>query len=221
VFTDEKSVSKIERRMAKDGYLDADSLAQAFDLLRANDLIFRPLISRWMMGEEPPPFDLLAWNARATRLPAAMHSFYLRRFWIGNELARDELEIDGRHLQMSKIETDTYIVGAVEDHIVPWKSSYKTTQLLAGECRYVLTSSGHIAGIVNPPNPKARLWLNDANPPSADEWLAGATEISDSWWNDWIPWLAARSGERQLPPALGNELYPVICPAPGTYAHDE
>jgi polyhydroxyalkanoate synthase len=221
VFTDRKAVARIERHMARRGYLEAESLSNSFDLLRANDLVFRPLVSRWLLGEDPPAFDLLAWNAHPTRLPAAMHSFYLRHFWIDNELARDELELAGRRLVLSKIATETYIVGAVEDHIVPWTSSYRTTQLLSAPSRYVLTSSGHIAGIVNPPNPKARFWHNEANPPGAEEWREGATMVTDTWWNDWIAWLRLRSGGQQPPPSMGNDRHPVLCPAPGSYVRGD
>ncbi|MDQ2754469.1 MAG: poly-beta-hydroxybutyrate polymerase [Actinomycetota bacterium] len=217
VFTDKATVSGLERKMAKDGYLDAKDMARTFDLLRANDLVFGYLVSGWLLGEQPPAFDLLTWNNDSTRMPAKMHSFFLRQCWIENSLATDRMELAGVRLEVSGIDLDSYIVAAIDDHIVPWRNSYKTTQLLKGDCRFVLSSSGHIAGIVNPPSSKARLWTNDELPPEADEWRAGATQQSDTWWNDWIPWITPRSGELQGPPPMGSATHPVLGPAPGTY----
>ena len=130
-------------------------MAGTFDMLRANDLIFSYVVSNWLMGQEPPAFDILAWNGDSTRMPSAMHSFYLRSLYMRNELARGELELLGQQLSLSSVKNDTYVVGAINDHIVPWHGSYKTGGLMGGQVRYVLSSGGHIAGIVNPPGPKA------------------------------------------------------------------
>jgi polyhydroxyalkanoate synthase len=216
VFVDEESVANLERLMERQGYLDADDLSLSFDLMRANDLVFRPLVSSWLLGEDSPRFDLLAWNAHSTRLPAAMHSYYLRRFWLANDLAEDRLEVAGTRLRLEDVTTDCYVVGAIDDHIVPWHNSYATTQLLSS-CRYVLSSSGHVAGIVNPPSPKAKMWRNDDYPRRPEDWLAAAHPLADTWWNDWIPWLDARSGDWREPPRLGDAEHPPLCPAPGTY----
>jgi polyhydroxyalkanoate synthase len=219
VFTDRRTVESLARRMETKGYLDAADMAHTFDLLRARDLVFKYVETDWLMGEEPPAFDMLAWNSDSTRMPAKMHSYYLRRCWIDNALSRDELEADGVRLMTSEISNDTYVVAAVDDHIVPWRSSYRTTQLFKGSCRFVLSSSGHIAGIVNPPSPKTRLWVGEDLPPSPDEWRGHATQLPETWWNDWMSWAVARSGELRQPPPLGNEQYRAGVRAPGTYVY--
>ena len=160
-FTDEKTVRRLEKQMAEKGVLEGSQMAGTFDMLRANDLIFNYVVSNWLMGQEPPAFDILAWNGDSTRMPAAMHSFYLRSLYMRNELARGELELVGQELSLSSVKNDTYVVGAINDHIVPWHGSYKTGGLLGGNVRYVLSSGGHIAGIVNPPGPKA--WYEAAD----------------------------------------------------------
>ncbi len=217
VFTDEATVAGLERKMAKRGYLEAKDMAKTFDLLRANDLVFSYLVSGWLCGEQPPAFDLLAWNHDSTRMPAKMQSFFLRQCWMDNALAQDRLELAGERLVVTDIDVDTYIVAAMEDHIVPWRNSYRTTQLLKGDCRFVLSSSGHIAGIVNPPNPKSKLWTNDETPPDADKWWEGTTEHRETWWTDWIEWIVPRSGPLGPPPTMGNEKYPPLIAAPGKY----
>jgi polyhydroxyalkanoate synthase len=219
VFTDRRTVEGLARRMESKGYLEAEDMAHTFDLLRARDLVFKYVESGWLMGEEPPAFDMLAWNSDSTRMPATMHAYYLRRCWIDNALARDEMEAEGVRLMASEISNDVYVVAAVDDHIVPWRSSYRTTQLFKGDCRFVLSSSGHIAGIINPPSPKTRLWLNDDLPPTPEEWLEHATQHQETWWNDWIDWAVARSGELGPPPPLGNDSYPATVRAPGTYVY--
>lgn len=218
VFTDEKTVQELTRRMERRGYLESAEMSHTFDLLRANDLVFRYVASSWLMGDPPPDFDLLAWNNDGTRMPARMHAQYLRTCYLENALARDEMEIGGTKLAVSHITNDSYLVAAVNDHIVPWRANYKATQLFKGPRRFVLTSGGHIAGIVNPPSPKAKLWVNEDLPAEADQWRAGAREVADTWWHDWLAWLAPRSGEQVPPPPMGNEAYPVLCEAPGTYA---
>jgi polyhydroxyalkanoate synthase len=139
--------------------------------------------------------------------------------YIENALARDEYVAMGEQLVVSEISADTYIVAAIEDHIVPWRVSYRSTQLYKGPVRFVLTSAGHIAGIVNPPSPKTRLWTNRDLPSDPDAWFAGATARHETWWNDWIGWLDSRAGDLTVPPALGNDSYPVLGDAPGTYVH--
>ncbi len=154
-FSDEQTVSRLEAKMARTGVMEGSAMALTFDVLRANDLIFNYVASNWLMGQSPPAFDILAWNADSTRLPAAMHSFYLRSLYVRNQLARGDLELAGTLLSLADVKSDTYIVGAVNDHIVPWPSSYQATGLLGGSVRYVLSNGGHIAGIVNPPGPKS------------------------------------------------------------------
>ena len=216
-FTDEKTVARLEAEMTKKGYLDGSQMAGTFDLLRANDLIFSYVVSGWLLGQDPPAFDLLAWNADSTRLPAAMHSFYLRCLYIGNELARGKLELAGQRLSLPAVQNDVYVVGAVNDHIVPWSSSYQATKLLGGDVRYVLSSGGHVAGIVNPPGPKAWYETSPGNRADAAAWRADATRHGGSWWEDWTRWSAGRAGDLVQPPPLGSDRYPVTGDAPGGY----
>jgi polyhydroxyalkanoate synthase subunit PhaC len=217
VFGDARSIDALAVRMERSGCLDAADMAHTFDLLRARDLVFAYVASGWLMGEDPPPFDLLAWNADSTRMPAGVHLEYLRRCYVENALVRDRWELGGVRLQPAEIDVDAYIVSAIDDHIVPWRGAYGTTQVLSGSNRFVLSSAGHIAGIVNPPSPKARLWTNDELPPDPDVWLAGAEQRADTWWNDWAAWIAPRSGPLGPPPPLGGDAHPPLGPAPGTY----
>ncbi len=220
VFTDPETIAGLEQRMAERGYLDGAEMARTFDFLRANNLIWNYVASNWLMGEDPPAFDILAWNSDSTRLPAAMHSFYLRSCYLENALAQGELELAGTRLRLEDVTTDTYVLAAKEDHIAPWGTSYRTTQLLRGsEVRFVLSSAGHIAGIVNPPNPKSRYWTRDEHPPAADDWVVSASEHEGSWWEDWAAWIELRAGERRAPPPLGSQSHPAIADAPGSYVH--
>lgn len=217
VFTDSHTIANLERQMSQKGYLEASEMSRTFDLLRANELVFNYVARNWLMGEQPPAFDLLAWNHDSTRMPAKMHSFFLHSCWEQNLLATDRMELAGKRLAVSGIDVDTYIVAALEDHIVPWRSSYRTTQILKSDTRFVLSSSGHIAGIVNPPGPKVRLWTNPELPADPDQWLASATEHNDTWWNDWASWISERSGAKRKPPKVGSKLYPPLEAAPGSY----
>ncbi|MDN5861676.1 MAG: alpha/beta fold hydrolase, partial [Pseudonocardia sp.] len=167
VFTDEATVVKLERKLAKSGVLDGAAMAGTFDVLRANDLIFNYVVSNWLLGKQPPAFDILAWNADSTRMPAAMHSFYLRSCYVENRLVNGTMELAGQRLNLKDVTSELYVVAAINDHIVPWESSYRTTQVMPGEARFVLSSGGHIAGIVNPPNPKAWYLTAGDNPASA------------------------------------------------------
>jgi polyhydroxyalkanoate synthase len=195
-------------------------MAGTFDLLRANDLIWSYVATNWLMGQKPPAFDILAWNADSTRMPAAMHSFYLRSCYRSNQLARGVMDIADTNLQVGDIAEDVYVLGAKEDHIAPWKSQYHTTQLLKST-RFVLSTSGHIAGIVNPPSPKAMYWTNDALPADSEAWLADATAHKGSWWEDWTEWISHRAGARRTPPTTGSPAHPALGPAPGTYVHSK
>jgi polyhydroxyalkanoate synthase subunit PhaC len=217
-FTDEATIAGLEKKMAKRGFLESTEMAHTFDLLRANDLVFQYVVNNWLMGEKPPSFDLLAWNADGTRMPAKMHSEYLRSCFLHNEFAEGELAIGGERLDPAKVEIDTYVLSAVDDHIVPWISGYKTTQLLGGHNRFVLSTSGHIAGIVNPPSPKAKHWTNDDLPPDPEEWKAGAQLRDETWWEDWARWIAERGGPKVAArKKLGSAVYPVLEDAPGSY----
>jgi polyhydroxyalkanoate synthase len=218
-FTDEATVAKLERKMQRRGYLEGSEMAGTFDLLRANDLIFNYVVSNWLMGRQPPAFDILAWNSDATRMPAAMHSFYLRQCYVHNRFAKGELELAGQRLDLKDVTEDLYIVSAINDHIVPWTSSYATVGLIGGTARFVLSSGGHIAGIVNPPNPKAWYEVADETPETPQAWRAAAERRSGSWWEDWAQWGAERAGPLGEPPRVGSEAHPVLGDGPGTYIH--
>jgi len=220
VFADRESVTRLERNIKQRGYLEASAMAQTFDWLRGNDLVWSYVINNWYMGKTPPAFDLLAWNGDSTNMPAAMHTQYLRACYVDNLLVRPgAFRIAGTPIDLGKIRQPMYVLGAEADHIAPWKGSYLTTQHVGGEVRYTLTSSGHVAGIVNPPgNPKAAFWTR----PHADRgvdaeaWRDGAERVSGSWWDDWVEWAAQRSGELVAPPRV-----PPGEPAPGSYAKGE
>jgi polyhydroxyalkanoate synthase len=217
MFTDVKTVERVEAQMAKEGHLKGASMAGTFDILRANDLIFNYVVSNWLMGQSPPAFDILAWNADSTRMPAAMHSFYLRNFYVENKLAKGQLELAGETIHLDEIKQPTYIVSAENDHIVPWRSAYKATNLLSGSVRFVLSSGGHIAGIVNPPGPKGWYLTGDDLPPTADGWRENATRNPGSWWEDWTVWSNDLAGPLVDPPSTGSGTYPVLYDGPGEY----
>ncbi len=214
VFTDEAAIARIERRIKRRGYMKSEELAGPFNLMRGNDLLWRYVVSNWMLGKQPPAFDILAWNADTTRLPAAMHAEYLRACYLNNLLVQpDAFTIDGTPVDVSRVETPLYVVGAENDHIVPWRGAYRTTQLVSGEARFALTSGGHIAGAVNPPGyPRAAFRTAGEHPPDPDAWLASAESMQGSWWEDWVAWAESRSGKRVQPPSL-----PDGPPAPGEY----
>jgi polyhydroxyalkanoate synthase subunit PhaC len=212
VLTDERAIERIERRTARRGYLTAEEMGWAFTWMRANDLVWNYAVASWGMGKAPEPFDILAWNADATRLPATMHAQFLRACYLENRLARGSLEIDGTRVDLGRVETPLYVLGAERDHITPWRTGYRTTQLVGGDARFALTSGGHIAGMVSPPNGKSFYRTRRDAPPEPETWLRGAERVEGSWWEDWRAWAAERSGDRSAPPAL-----PDGEPAPGRY----
>jgi polyhydroxyalkanoate synthase subunit PhaC len=218
VFADEAGVRSLEARMQKKGYLEASTMAGTFDWMRGNDLVWSYVISNWYMGKQPPAFDILAWNSDSTNMPATMHSEYLRSCYLENRLARPgAFRIADTNLDLSTIDVPVYVLGAQNDHIAPWRGTYRTTQLVGGEARYVLTSAGHIAGIVNPPdNPKTFHYVRDDCPADPEAWLEGARRVSRSWWEDWAEWAAERSGDQVAPPAV-----PPGDPAPGRYVRNQ
>jgi polyhydroxyalkanoate synthase subunit PhaC len=216
-FADERSIERLDAQMARSGVMEGSTMAGTFDMLRANDLIFNYVVSNWLMGKSPPAFDILAWNADSTRLPAAMHSFYLRALYAQNQLARGEMELAGQVLSLADVKSDTYIVGAINDHIVPWPGSYKSTRELGGTVRFVLSSGGHIAGIVNPPGPKAWHETGEHSPEDPARWRKAAERHDGSWWEDWTRWADARAGRLAAPPPMGSDRYPALGAAPGEY----
>ena len=225
LFTDTASIDALVEQMSASGYLEGSSMGGTFDVLRANDLIWNYVSRNWLLGESPPAFDILTWNADATRLPRALHAFYLRAFYVDNQLAAGVLELAGLPVRLDKVTGDVFVVAAQNDHIVPWRSAYRATQLLAGDVEFVLTSAGHIAGVVNPPSPKSRHWVGrhpaGAYPVSPDEWLNAAEQREGSWWETWTAWAAERGGPQRTPPPLGSTAHPACAPAPGAYVHDK
>ncbi|MDQ3765489.1 MAG: alpha/beta fold hydrolase [Actinomycetota bacterium] len=219
VFTDEAAIQRLERIMARKGYLPADSMATTFNLLRARDLVWNYVVNDWLLGEEPPPFDILSWNSDSTRMPAAMQTEYLRSLYLENRLAKGELELAGQRLDLGHISQDSYFVSAERDHIAPWKAVYKSARLLGGTVRFMLSNSGHIAGVVNPPNPKSKHWVGSADtlPEEPEVWREQAAEVAKSWWEDWTPWIAQHAGQQQAPPPLGSTMHPPLDAAPGRY----
>jgi polyhydroxyalkanoate synthase subunit PhaC len=217
VFIDTEQLKALEARMNDKGYLDAQDMATSFNMLRANDLIWSFVVSNYLLGNEPVPFDLLYWNSDATRMPAAMHSFYLRNMYKKNNLVKPGgITLDGTPIDLRKITTPTFILGTKEDHIAPWKSAYRATHLYGGPVTFVLSASGHMAGVISAPGSKYGHWTNSANPATADEWFKTATEGRSSWWPRWNEWVTPFSGGDVAARTPGESLS-VIGDAPGSY----
>jgi polyhydroxyalkanoate synthase len=219
VFIDEEQLAQMQKHIADKGYLEGHHMADMFNMMRENDLIWSFVVNNYLLGREPPPFDLLYWNSDATRLPATMLLFYLRKVYQQNLLMRPGgLSLAGVPIDLSRVRTPTYIVATREDHIAPWRSCYPGTQVFAGPRRFVLGASGHIAGIVNPPAAnKYAYWTNAKLPKDPDAWLAGATQHPGSWWSDWGPWLARRAGSKVPARQPGDGKLRPIEDAPGSY----
>jgi polyhydroxyalkanoate synthase len=206
--------------MNERGYLEGSEMASTFNMLRANDLIWSFVINNYLLGRDPFPFDLLHWNCDSTRMPASMHSYYLRNMYMKNLLAQPgALTLAGTKIDLSKVTTPAYFVSAIEDHIAPWKTTYAGPRLLGGKNRFVLSGSGHIAGMVNPPAAnKYGYWTNDKLPDQPDEWFANAKQHEGSWWPNWREWITPYLG-REVPARVpGKGKLKVIEAAPGTYA---
>ena len=218
-FLGEDALAYIEKKMGERGYLEAREMSDSFNMLRSNDLIWSVAVNRYLLGKDAPAFDLLYWNSDSTHMPAAMHSYYLRNMYVENNLVRpDVLEIDGTPLDLRRIKDDLYCVATIEDHIAPWKSVYRLTQLATGKTAFRLGASGHIAGIINPPNKrKGSWWSAPDNPADPDAWLRAATKHEGSWWPDWFAWLAERSGAKVAAREVGSKKHPPQEAAPGTY----
>ncbi|HEY8334067.1 MAG TPA: alpha/beta fold hydrolase [Tardiphaga sp.] len=209
LFINESQVAFLEDMMWQSGVLDTTQMAGAFQILRSNDLIWSRIVRDYLMGERAPPSDLMAWNADATRLPYRMHSEYLRRLFLHNDLAEGRYMVDGRPIALSDIQTPMFVVGTVRDHVAPWKSTYKIHFLVDADVTYLLTSGGHNAGIVAPPDQhghsyQVRLHRSDAPYIGPDEWLKTAPRHDGSWWLEWTAWLTARSGDLCDPPPMGS-----------------
>ncbi len=221
VFTDSATIERLERRMNERGFLDSSEMAGTFDWMRANDLIWSYVVNNWFMGKHPPSFDILTWNGDSTRMPAAMHSQYLRACYLNNAIVQPgQFVIAETPIDLGRITTPLYVLGAEADHIAPWRSTYRTVNVVGSDdVKYTLTNSGHVAGMVNPPgNPKSQHWTKPhaVREESADEWRASAQRVADSWWNDWAAWAQTHAGEMQTPVDL-----PPGDAAPGRYVKNE
>jgi len=218
VFISEPTVDFIEQQMMERGYLDSREMSNMFNLLRSNDLIWSNVVNNYLLGQKPPAFDLLYWNSDGTRMARAAHSWYLRNTYSENNLIRPGgVYLKGEPLDLGRIQLDMYAVGAEKDHIVPWDAAWRITRLVAGKVRFVLASSGHIAGMINPPGGKGIYWTNEEPAETAEAWRKAAERHDGSWWTDWSKWLAARAGERATPPSLGSAAHPPLQDAPGSY----
>ncbi|MGI3132002.1 class II poly(R)-hydroxyalkanoic acid synthase [Halopseudomonas pachastrellae] len=222
LFADERSIEAARRMSYQSGVLEGRDMARIFAWMRPNDLIWNYWVNNYLLGNEPPVFDILFWNNDTTRLPAALHGEFLELFK-NNPLTRPgALEVCGTPIDLKQVKTDYFVIAGLNDHITPWEACYSSAQLLGGKCEFVLSSSGHIQSILNPPgNPKARFFTSGEMTGDAKHWLETATKQSDSWWQYWRDWLHARGGKRKAAPAvLGNDNHPALEPAPGTYVHE-
>jgi polyhydroxyalkanoate synthase len=218
VFMDEEQVAKIERDMARHGYLEGHKMAAAFNLLRSNDLIWPYVVDVYMKGKTPLPFDLLFWNSDSTRMPAANHSFYLRRCYISNDLSQGRIKMDGVTLDLSKVTIPIYHLAAREDHIAPARSVFLGAQVLGGPVRFVVSGSGHIAGVVNPPvRNRYQHWTGGPPTGELETWLENAEEHPGSWWPDWQAWSEAQDRKRVPAREIGGGKLAAIEDAPGSY----
>ena len=210
----------IEKSRAK-GVLEGSEMARVFAWLRPNDLVWLFVANNWVMGNRPPAFDILYWNSDTTRLPAEFHADLLRMFMENPLKSAGRISALGTPIDMSKVKVPAYVVAGVTDHITPWQACYQSRNILRGKIDFVLSSSGHIQSIVNPPtNPKAKYFLNASLPADAETWLAGASEHAGSWWEHWSKWYAQHgAGEVSAPQHVGSALHPAGDPAPGRYVH--
>jgi polyhydroxyalkanoate synthase len=218
VFVDDEQLRTIERKMAECGFLEGNHMASAFNMLRPNDLIWSYVVSNYLKGKEPKPFDLLYWNADSTRMPAANHLFYLKNCYHQNRLTQKQMEIAGVTLDLAKVTVPIYELATREDHIAPAKSAFLGATFFGGPVRFVLAGSGHIAGVINPPaRNKYQYWTGPEARGEFDDWLAQATEHAGSWWPDWLQWLKDMDASEVKARKPGSTAFKPIEPAPGSY----
>ncbi len=219
VFIDDEQIESMEEEMAEKGYLDAKSMQQTFNMLRSNDLIWSFVVNNYLLGKEPVPFDLLYWNSDSTRMPRALHSFYLRKFYNENKLIEPGgITLGGVPLDLSLIENPVYLQAGREDHIAPYQSVFKAVHHFSGPTRFMLAGSGHIAGVINHPDAKKyNFSINPENPTNLDEWITGAKTTPGSWWPDWHKWLSKKSGKKVPARHPGDGKLTPIENAPGSY----
>jgi polyhydroxyalkanoate synthase len=218
VFVDEEQIQILEKRMAQTGYLEGKQMATAFNMLRSNDLIWNYFVNNYMKGKQPMPFDLLYWNADSPRMPAANHSFYLRHCYLQNDLSQGRMEVAGERLDLKKVKVPIYNLATREDHIAPARSVFVGSSCFGGPVDYVMAGSGHIAGVVNPPDKKKyQYWTGGPPVGRFEDWVAAATEHPGSWWPHWREWVRRHDGKEVAARAVGSSRYPPIEEAPGSY----
>ncbi|MGB1446177.1 MAG: PHA/PHB synthase family protein, partial [Arenicellales bacterium] len=222
VFIDDDQVASLEKKMNRDGYLDGTDMATTFNMLRANDLIWSFVINNYLMGDEPLAFDLLYWNSDSTRMPAKMHSEYLRTMYLENRFKKPGgMVLGGVTIDIPSVDTPCYFLSTQEDHIAPWRSTFAGASLLKGPVRFVLSGSGHIAGVVNPPESNKYGYRTHRRRPNgdADAWFESANQKEGSWWPDWQKWVSKFSGTKVKPRKPGaKKAFPVLEAAPGAFA---
>jgi polyhydroxyalkanoate synthase len=219
VFIDEEQLTALEEKMKSQGYLEGREMATTFSMLRANDLIWSFVVNNYLLGKDPFPFDLLHWNADSTRMPAEIHSFYLRNMYLENNLVKPgAITLDGVAIDLGKIKTPAFILSTHDDHIAPWKTTYTATRLLSGPVKFVLASSGHIAGVINPPQSgKYCYWTHSRNATDPDKWLETANQSEGSWWPEWEKWISKHAGGQVPARVPGDGEIEAIEDAPGSY----
>ncbi len=218
LFANEDQIAALEAQMREQGYLQGSKMANAFNMLRPNDLIWSYVVDNYLKGKAPTAFDLLTWNSDSTRMPAANHAFYLRNCYLGNKLTRGEMVVGGERLDLGRVTIPVYNLATKEDHIAPAKSVFVGARFFGGPMRYVLAGSGHIAGVVNPPDrPKYQYWSGPEVGDSYEAWLDAATETAGSWWPDWMSWLAAQAPDKVAAREPGGGVLEPLCDAPGEY----
>jgi polyhydroxyalkanoate synthase len=220
-FNSSTLLAAARRKARRSGVLDARSLGTVFTWMRPNDLVWNYWVNNYLMGQQPPAFDILAWNDDKTNLPGALHAQFLEIFR-NNSLTRpDGITVLGQGVRLAEVKCDSYVVGGFSDHLTPWQGCYRATQLLGGHSEFVLSPTGHIQTPVSPPGPKAHYFTGGTPGPDAEAWRAASTRHDGTWWDSWADWVIARAGEeRPAPVALGSDTHPVLCPAPGTYVHE-
>jgi polyhydroxyalkanoate synthase subunit PhaC len=218
VFVDEAQIRAVEASMNEKGYLDGTKMATAFNMLRPNDLIWSYVVNNYVRGKAPIAFDLLTWNSDATRMTAANHSYYLRNCYLDNNLTKGKMEIGGERLDLSQVTVPIYNLATREDHIAPAQSAFRGAKYFGGEMRYVLAGSGHIAGVINPPDKvKYQYWTGPRPHGEFEDWLKETTQTKGSWWPDWIQWLTTQAPAKVDARTPGGGALKPICDAPGTY----
>jgi polyhydroxyalkanoate synthase subunit PhaC len=218
VFVDAEQLKAVEERMAERGYLDGARMANAFNMLRPNDLIWSYFVNNYLKGKEPMPFDLLVWNSDSTRMPAANHKFYLRHCYLQNDLSNGRMELGGRTLDLKKVTIPVYELATKEDHIAPARSAFTGAKCFGGPVRYVMAGSGHIAGVVNPPTkPKYQFWTDGPPEGKFEDWVAKAKETPGSWWPDWLAWLTSQAPDKAPARKPGEGKLKPLGDAPGEY----